>query len=226
MEEKNIEFLLSKKPDLIKKVTSIFHKRKKSGKDTKNFLQALIKPFDICPFYIKLLNDEKIIDDLLDDKFYDIHERSSRENMREKIFAKLYFMKKNINDNEKIARVIEDECFTGIEETHDPHLFDLKYGERCYVVLTSIDRLKKPPNLGDGIRRFSEICSEEFSEIKDKIKRRVETKIEEAISKLYKCNVCGKNSCITREVQIRSLDEAQDIICTCTSCNHIFRVRG
>jgi DNA-directed RNA polymerase subunit M/transcription elongation factor TFIIS len=76
-----------------------------------------------------------------------------------------------------------------------------------------------------GFMSESEICP--ISQEKERIllQMRMDQKIEEKFSDLYQCPACKERKTTYITKQLRALDEAADIICTCINCNHNFRVR-
>jgi DNA-directed RNA polymerase subunit M/transcription elongation factor TFIIS len=105
----------------------------------------------------------------------------------------------------KITRITKNLDY--LSEVQDTHLFFLILNKK--VDLDRISYLK------------SEELSPKSSEIIIKnLKERKEQKLSYKTTSLYKCPKCKKNECMIRMVQLRSLDEGENISLRCIYCHH------
>ncbi len=136
---------------------------------------------------------------------------------------------------------IEISCFNKtIDEAHNKNIlknwnntsFTNIYCITTHRVIAHFDNLENESDLINRCIRDEDIfdkiafmTSEElipskYSALKNELDERSKQKIEQKISTLYICPKCKERKSTIDEVQLRSLDEAANIIATCMSCRY------
>jgi hypothetical protein len=134
-----------------------------------------------------------------------------------------------------IARSKESaDCFC--RNWDDPMFVDV-YSARCGLVASNLDskglvarslggRLWALDSLASGAvppkalgaMTAIELCAEASRDVREKIARRLEQKVDEKTSTLFACPRCHKRNHTYRQVQIGAGDEPSTFMCTCKEC--------
>jgi len=108
------------------------------------------------------------------------------------------------------------------------------YNAICYRVAESLDcqsklnsdylikLIIKDPSEAESVsyKIAKDLCPDNNSEIYQRIKSRLQQKVQIKTTSMYKCEKCGKNEVIMVRKQLRSQDEGASTICVCIYCNH------
>jgi DNA-directed RNA polymerase subunit M/transcription elongation factor TFIIS len=152
------------------------------------------------------------------------------------------------------AKLIERSCYnatiTNCQQSDNPpprnwdsyEFQDVYYSSKCGMILRllylkSQSVIEYGPILANkiingeidinriGFMSENEICpiSQECERLSINI--RMNQKIDEKSSTLYKCPICKERKTTYITKQLRALDESADTICTCLNCSHVFRVK-
>lgn len=161
-----------------------------------------------------------------------------------------YFINHNEKTNE-IVKKIENSCYEAVlkdnfqilnnfDTDEDYNMFIELYSIRCGIIYNIIDPnsdISKSNNLliiNDiidekinideiGYKSEKELCPQSFKKEMDEINLRTEQVLESKSSSIFKCPKCKERKVSYKEVQLRSIDEAPDYICTCLHCKHLFK---
>jgi len=162
--------------------------------------------------------------------------------------------KNNIEKLINIAKDIERSCYNATimdcRQSNNPpprnwesyEFKDIYYSSRCGTILrllsinsqstkeygcTLVQKIINNEIDIDQIGFMSEndICPIAQEKERTSIKIRMGQKIDEKYSNLYKCPACKERKTTYITKQLRALDEAADIICTCLNCSHVFRAK-
>jgi len=77
-----------------------------------------------------------------------------------------------------------------------------------------------------GKKTAAELCPEAGQKIRDRIRLRLDQKVEEKTSSLFPCPRCRKKRHTYRQVQIGAGDEPSTIMCTCLECGFNYAGHG
>lgn len=149
------------------------------------------------------------------------------------------------------ARAIEQSCFNAVvrssKQSEDPPrrqwdapAFVDMYSAKCGKINVLLDPVSSActaygativPRLLDGTLRASEIgdatscelCPDATASERAEIANRLNQKVKEKVSNLFKCPYCGAREAVYREVHTRGLDEMPDYFCRCVSCKCRFK---
>ncbi len=117
-------------------------------------------------------------------------------------------------------------------------LFNDVYHALCYRIASNLDptSLVGTTSLAENILNgiispenisninSKDICPEKYIEIEKKIELKKNVKYHLNTSKLHTCFRCGNKETIIDSLQIRSLDESNDIFATCIKCGNKWKV--
>jgi len=153
----------------------------------------------------------------------------------------------NFEFKEKLARRIERSCYNATCDKADEINIDKNWAhpkfEKLYHHISSrvtnnldsssevnnpylmtkiIEFLKGDPQGIDpskvGTMSSELLCPASSLAIRNDLLARSQQKIVNKTSSMYKCRKCGKSETITKEIQIRALDEGASVSISCTFC--------
>jgi DNA-directed RNA polymerase subunit M/transcription elongation factor TFIIS len=164
------------------------------------------------------------------------------------------YFKCNIEQLIDIAKLIERSCYnatiTNCQQSDNPpprnwdsyEFQDVYYSSKCGIILRLLSlKSQSTKEYGSilankiinksididriGFMTENEICPISQEHERQSINIRMNQKIDEKSSTLYKCPMCKQRKTTYITKQLRSLDESADTICTCLNCSHVFRVK-
>lgn len=115
--------------------------------------------------------------------------------------------------------------------------FCSRYQTNCYKVLANLD-VEGPVESTYLIEKICagiidvenillltsyDMCPDASRVIHDEINLRKQQKVEQKISKQYKCSKCSKSETVYQEIMARSADEPMVLCITCVNCGHRWR---
>jgi DNA-directed RNA polymerase subunit M/transcription elongation factor TFIIS len=147
----------------------------------------------------------------------------------------------------EIIRKIERSCYNystlkAYEEvilaTWDNEIYKDIYDSICYKIISNIDRnglvcaeefvksVVSGETALENIANYSSrnICPEKYEEIEKKIESRKNIQYTLNPSRLHKCGRCGSNETVIQTLQLRSLDESNDMFAECIKCHKRWKV--
>jgi DNA-directed RNA polymerase subunit M/transcription elongation factor TFIIS len=127
------------------------------------------------------------------------------------------------------ACVCANAAAEGIVQTLDNAQFIHRYSIACNMVLSNASVLV--PRLCahiDMCDRVGEMNAQDLNpdanvSERDEIQRRRDQKIEEKVSKQYRCRKCGHDETIPLQYQSRALDEGGSLSIRCVKCGNVQR---
>ena len=146
-----------------------------------------------------------------------------------------------------IIRKIERSCYNystlkAYEEvilaTWDNDIYKDIYDSICYKIISNIDKNGLVcaesfvesivngdiplENIANSSSRA--ICPSKYEEIEKKIESRKNIQYTLKPSKLHKCGRCGSNETVIQTLQLRALDESNDMFAECIKCHRRWKV--
>lgn len=125
--------------------------------------------------------------------------------------------------------VCADAAAAGIVPSFDTQQFVNRYSIACNMVLSNADVLV--PRLCAHVEmcdRVGEMNAQDLNpdanvSERDEIQRRRDQKIEEKVSRQYRCRKCGHDETIPLQYQSRALDEGGSLSIRCVKCGNVQR---